>query len=399
MRTLAIAAKDLKQILLDRRSAIFLVLMPVVFTAFLGLAFRWPSHEDARPLVGVCDLDSTELSRLVVGQLEAGGLVRIEQLERAEAAKVDDLIRRGRFDLVLVVPVGYTENGAALDAVCDRTEPQAQVALQAVEAVGARVGISVRVGRLVAAALDHEADATALAEQSVARWQTPALAIRRETTGPAPAKRRMVANGFEQSSPGTLVQFAIFGVMTAAMLLVLERRSRTLGRMLSAPVTRVQVIAGHVLAMFTVTFLQGLLLVVLGQFAFKVDYLRAPAGVLVVLAALSLWVASLGLFIGVIAKSQEQVSMFSMIAMFLFAAGGGAWFPLEITGRTFSFIGHLLPSAWAMDGFQNVVLRGFGFGSALVPAAIITGYAVLFFAVAVWRFRAEEEAQAQAQAT
>jgi ABC-2 type transport system permease protein len=389
---LAIAAKDLKQILLDRRSAIFLVLMPVVFTAFLGLAFRWPSHEDPRSVVGVCDLDSTELSGLVSGQLESTGLVRVEELGRAAAGKVDDLIRRGRYDLVLVVPAGYAESagaGLALEAVCDRTEPKAQAALQAVEATSARVAISARVGRLVAGMLGSSASATALSEQASAGWQEPALSIRRETTSPVLAKRRAVPRGFAQSSPGTLVQFAIFGVMTAALLLVLERCSRTLGRMLSAPVSRLQVIAGHVLAMFTVTFLQGLLLVVLGQFAFKVDYMSAPAGVLVVLAALSLWVASLGLFIGVIAKTQEQVSMFSMIAMFLFAAGGGAWFPLEITGRTFSFIGHLLPSAWAMDGFQNVVLRGLGFGSALVPALVITGYAVLFFAVAVWRFRAE----------
>ena len=391
-RIIAIAAKDLKQILLDRRSAIFLVLMPVVFTAFLGLAFRWPSHEDQRPVVGVCDLDSTELSGLVSAQLESGGLVRVEELGRAAAGKIDDLIRRGRYDLVLVVPAGYAESagaGISFEAVCDRSEPQAQAALQAVEATGARLAISAQVGRLVAGVLGSDANATAMAKQASAGWQEPALTIRRETTGPPPVKKRTVPNGFAQSSPGTLVQFAIFGVMTAALLLVLERRGRTLGRMLSAPITRAQVIAGHVLAMFTVTFMQGLLLIVLGQFAFKVDYMRAPAGVLIVLAALSLWVASLGLFIGAIAKTQEQVSIFSMIAMFLFAAGGGAWFPLEITGRTFSFIGHLLPSAWAMDGFQNVVLRGLGFGSALAPAAIITGYAVLFFVVAVWRFRAE----------
>ncbi|MBM3330402.1 ABC transporter permease [candidate division WOR-3 bacterium] len=390
--TLAIAAKDLKQILLDRRSAIFLVLMPVVFTAFLGIAFRWPGHEDPRPEVGVCDLDSTELSGLVTSQLESGGLVQVEELGRAAASKVDDLIRRGRYDLVLVVRAGYAESaaaGPALEAVCDRSEPKAQAALQAVEAVAARLAVSARVGKLVAGQVGAGASAEEMAVRASAGWQEPAFAIRREAFGPAPAKRRAVPRGFAQSSPGTLVQFAIFGMMTASLLLVLERRSRTLGRMLSAPVSRFQVIAGHVLAMFTVTFLQGILLIGLGQFAFKVDYLSAPAGVLVVLAALSLWVASLGLCIGVIARTQEQVSMFSMLAMFLFAAGGGAWFPLEITGRVFSFVGHLLPSAWAMDGFQNVVLRGQGFGSALVPALVITGYAALFFTVAVWRFRAE----------
>jgi ABC-2 type transport system permease protein len=391
-RIFAIAAKDLKQILLDRRSAIFLVLMPIVFTAFLGMAFRWPSHEDSRPVVGVCDLDSTELSGFMTAQLEAGGLVRVEDLDRAAAEKADDLVRSGRFDVVVVLPAGYARGAGAgplPEAVCDQSEPQARAALQVVEAVAARLAISARVGQLVAGEVGSSASANDLAADASSGWSKPALAIRREDFGPAPARRRAVPNGFAQSSPGTLVQFAIFGVMTAALLLVLERRSRTMGRMLSAPVSRFQVIAGHVLAMFTVTFLQGLLLIVLGQFAFKVDYMRAPAGVLIVLAALSLWVASLGLYIGVIARTQEQVSVFSMVAMFLFAAGGGAWFPLEITGRTFSFIGHLLPSAWAMDGFQNVVLRGLGFGSALVPALIVTGYAAFFFAVAVWRFKPE----------
>ena len=56
-----------------------------------------------------------------------------------------------------------------------------------------------------------------LAVLASAGWQEPALTIRREAFGPDPAKRRAVPRGFAQSSPGTLVQFAIFGVMTAAL--------------------------------------------------------------------------------------------------------------------------------------------------------------------------------------
>jgi ABC-2 type transport system permease protein len=120
-----------------------------------------------------------------------------------------------------------------------------------------------------------------------------------------------------------------------------------------------------------------------------VNYAAGIGAVLLVLAALALWVASLGLFIGAIANGPEQVSMYSMVSMFFFAAGGGAWFPLEITGKAFSTFGHLLPSAWAMDGLQNIAVRGLGFGSVLVPVAVLVGYAGLFFALAVWRFRAE----------
>jgi ABC-2 type transport system permease protein len=81
--------------------------------------------------------------------------------------------------------------------------------------------------------------------------------------------------------------------------------------------------------------------------------------------------------------------MWSLIAMFVFTAMGGAWFPLDITGQTFSTIGHLTPTAWAMDGFQNIVMRGLGLSSVLLPAGILLAYAVLFFGLAVWRFRFE----------
>ena len=136
-------------------------------------------------------------------------------------------------------------------------------------------------------------------------------------------------------------------------------------------------------------FLQELLLVLLGQFAFGVDYLAAPLGTLLMMVVLALWAASLGLLIGAAARREEQVVMYALIAMFVFSALGGAWFPLAITGETFSRIGHLLPTAWAVDGFQNIVLRGQGIEGVLLPASIVGAYAVLFYALALWRFRFE----------
>jgi ABC-2 type transport system permease protein len=149
------------------------------------------------------------------------------------------------------------------------------------------------------------------------------------------------------------------------------------------------VIAGHVLAMFLVVFLQQALLVAVGQLAFGVDYMREPLAILLVTVTLALWVASLGLLIGAASKGEEQVMMWALIAMFVFSAMGGAWFPLDVTGKTFAAIGHLMPTAWAMDGFQNIVLRGLGLGSVLLPAGILLAYAVAFFGLAVWRFRFE----------
>jgi ABC-2 type transport system permease protein len=105
--------------------------------------------------------------------------------------------------------------------------------------------------------------------------------------------------------------------------------------------------------------------------------------------ALALWATSLGLLIGAISKGEEQVITLSMIAMFVFSALGGAWFPLEVTGEAFAIIGRVMPSAWAMEGFQNIILRGQGVGSVLLPAGVLLAFTVIFFVVAVWRFSFE----------
>jgi hypothetical protein len=44
-----------------------------------------------------------------------------------------------------------------------------------------------------------------------------------------------------------------------------------------------------------------------------------------------------------------------------------------------------------MDGFENIVARGLGFESVVLPAAALAGYAILFFSLAVWRLNASEE--------
>jgi ABC-2 type transport system permease protein len=107
------------------------------------------------------------------------------------------------------------------------------------------------------------------------------------------------------------------------------------------------------------------------------------------MVGLSAWIGALGLFIGVMAKVEEQSVLFSLIAMFLFTAFAGAWFPLDVTGKAFSTIGHLTPGAWAMDGLQNIVLRGQGLASVWLPAAILLAYAGFFFVLAVWQFKYE----------
>ena len=188
-----------------------------------------------------------------------------------------------------------------------------------------------------------------------------------------------------------MLQFAIAGLTTAAAVIVSERKSRSLQRLLTTATSRGQILLGHYLAMFTLIFGQFILLIAFAQFFLHVDYLRIPLAILLVAAAAAACISALGLLIGVFAKSEEQTVVFVLIPMFVLSGLGGAWMPLEYTGAAFQSIGHVSPVAWAMDGFKNITARGLDFSSVLLPVAALAGYTLLFFILAAWRFQRVSE--------
>jgi ABC-2 type transport system permease protein len=320
-----------------------------------------------------------------------------------EVPDLDEKVREGELAAAIVVPEGYAREALGgkappLTVIADQASNAGQTAYHGIDSAVSRLMGAVETARISADAYGargglssgaaREAYLAAAVTLAVAEWQQPPLRVTTEQATAAPEAEGVPA-GFAQSSPGMMVQFAIFGLITSAMVLVVERKTGALKRLLTTPTRRATVIGGHLLAMFLVAFFQQALLVAVGYLFFGVDYLRAPAATLTMMVTLSLWAASLGLLIGALAQQEEQVVTWSLIAMFLFAALGGAWFPLEVAGDAFATIGHLMPTAWAMDGLQNIVVRGQGLGSVLMPAGILLACTAAFFGLAVWQFRFE----------
>jgi ABC-2 type transport system permease protein len=408
MRVIDIAMKDLLEIVRDKKSLLFLVLMPVVFTLFMGVAFRVSDEQGSRLPVGWVDADPEgSLAPQLRALLASTAGIEVLPLSADEAARVDEQVQNGNLAAAVIVPPGWSAQAlsqapgdGALPLTVVVPETQAgQTVTTALQAAAARLLGAAEAARLSVEAVDARAPfpgestrkaawQAGLAEAGAA-WEQPALSVALQPATNVPATQAGTPAGFLQSSPGMMVQFAVFSLVTSAMVLVMERKSGALGRLLTTPVRRLQVLAGHLLAMFLVVLLQSLLLVALGQLALGVDYGREPLGTLLMLVALAFWVTSLGLLVGTLAKGEEQVIVFSMIAMVFFAALGGAWFPLEFAGPTFSVVGHLTPTAWAMDGLQNIIVRGQDLGSVLLPAGVLLGYALAFLLLATWRFRWE----------
>ena len=371
--------------------------MPIVFTIFMGFAYQSGSEEnvDNRIPLAVVNLEPDGvLNNALFTRLESSDSMRAEGMTQDAAM---DALRKGDAAGVLILPVGFSEQTKAgevaqLTLIADSASAQGQSLYQLLRTPISQLMSAVEISREsvdLVAATDASVEQSTAFEMAWNKWnETYKLSlVKIEQAIAAPTSDWMGGNPYNQSSPGILVMFAIFGLVTSAQILVQERKSRTLQRLITTAMQPWQIVAGHMLAMFSITFLQTAMLVIFGQLVLKVDYLSEPLGILLLAVTMGLWVASLGLLIGVVAKEEQQVILYSMVAMFLFSALGGAWFPLETSGGAFAAISKIMPSAWAMNGFQNILIRGLGLESVWMAVGMLSLYAVGFFLLAVWRFR------------
>ena len=396
-RIIDIAFKDILQLTRDFKTFMFLILMPILFTFMFGFAFGGFSNNesDSRLPVGYLDQDDSWISEILYDQLANSDVIRLDENPNRTYPDLERLVADGDLAAVIIVPYRYGATfskgkNARLIVIAD-TNTTAWTTIEAeILATLSRLDSALRTATIMEEINAERMPFDYAFEQSLEAWDEPPISVV-ETTSSAVADVSDGVESLAHTSPGMMLQFAIAGLLTAAQVIVTERKSRTLQRILTTAARRFHILLGHYLAIFTLIFTQFTLLIAFGQFILKVNYLRDPAATFLVAFSAALCISAMGLLIGVLARSEEQAITFSLIPMFVLSGLGGAWVPLEVTGETFAMIGHVSPVAWAMDGFKNISIRGLGFESVLLPVAALAGYAVIFFALAVWRLNTAEE--------
>ena len=396
-RIRTLVAKDFLETRRDRLALLFTVVMPLAFTAFFGLMFGGGS--DRLPLA-IFSADSGAPATQLVAALTGSGVVKTEAMSREDAEKaVDD----NKVAAALEIPAGFSAALAAgrpaeLTLVSIAGSTGAQTVLTEVTALAGELAAGERAAQaaVAVAAAPPGSSSTAspqalkdaallmarpLAAQALA---DPVATVKVIEAGTAAGQ---IPNGFVLSSPGMLVNFILFSLLTAGIALIQERHNFTLLRLMTTRLRRWELIAGKAAGMFALTFAQQIILIGAGQLLFGVDYLRDPAALLLMMVALSLFASTLGLLLASVLTSEQAMVATTVIVSMSVSALSGAWFPLEITGPAFQFVGHLLPTSWILDGLRGIVVRGFDVADVLPAFGVALAWSMALFALAVWRFR------------
>ena len=87
------------------------------------------------------------------------------------------------------------------------------------------------------------------------------------------------------------------------------------------------------------------------------------------------------LLVASFARTREQIIPLGLTAIMLVCAIGGCWWPLFQEPLWLQKLAHATPTAWAMDGLHDLILRDLGFAEVAPIAGVLFAYGAVCMAL------------------
>jgi ABC-2 type transport system permease protein len=92
-----------------------------------------------------------------------------------------------------------------------------------------------------------------------------------------------------------------------------------------------------------------------------------------------------------LANNFRQVNIGGLTTLLLLSASalGGYFIPRFTMPEWLRTAGLITPHAWALDAYQDLLVRRYGLVDVLPKVGVLAAFALVFFAIGVWKFRFE----------
>ena len=198
-------------------------------------------------------------------------------------------------------------------------------------------------------------------------------------------------NVFDQNVPGFSVTFLMLGMLFGIGLGLLDEREwGMLYRLAASPLAPWSVVVGKVASRFVVGVAQMTLLFLFGRVAFGISLGPSLLALALVVAGITFASASLGLLASALAPSRDAVLPMGTIAVVAMAAIGGCWWPITIEPIWLQKLAHVFPTAWAMEAFNDLMLRRRGLVDVMPAVLALVGFGSLFLVAGARLHRRQE---------
>jgi ABC-2 type transport system permease protein len=357
-RFLAVARKEVVQILRDSRSLIIVVIMPVI----LVLLFGYGVNLDLKGLpVYVYDRDGSQQSQDLLKRFQASAyfdVVRVVNDYPALARSLDD----GHAKIGIVIPWDFSQR------LHDGRPAQVQALVDGSDDNTANVLI----GYSQAVVQGYSSDI-----------QLEWLRTRGKLVQPAPVSvetRTWYNEDLESSAfivPGVLaLVMSVIGAFLTSLTIAREWERGTMEQLISTPVTPAEIMLGKLVPYFIIGMFDVIICALIAIYWFQVPFRGSFLTLLVSSAMFLVVVLSLGFFISVIAGSQLAASQIALLITFLPAfLLSGFLYAIEQMPLVLQWITRILPARYYVSVLKKIFLKGTPTALLypdLVPLAVFT---------------------------
>jgi ABC-2 type transport system permease protein len=414
--TLSVAWKELQLIAKDRGTLAVLFLLPLLLgTLTAGTNLMMAGDEDdPTVLLDVClvNEDTGAFGKEIAKAIKGIDELNVETFDTV--AEAERRVAESEAAAAILIPADFTQKidaytPTSIEVIVDPAEPEsASIVTGIMNQVVAEVTIWGEVQYGIRTILDESgllADASPQQQRAIEAQNLGAIMTRlnemRENPAIAVASEDLEGAKIEGGYllflayvfPGFTVMFIFFIVGMSASSLLNERETGVLRRLLAAPIPRGAVIAGKMLAYMVVPCLQTVLLFGVANLIFSVPLGQSPVALVVLTLIVALVATALGMMVAALARTAKQADDIGMVMGFVLAGIGGA-IPLSGTpiSRAGGFIGvlsNLTPHAHAVEGYYRLMAENATFVQVLPEIGILAAMGVVFFLIAVWRFKFE----------
>jgi ABC-2 type transport system permease protein len=388
-----IAAKDMKILIRDRNALILMFILPMMIISVAGLALGGSFEDNIKVDVLVVDLDNKHLSKEFVQFLEDMDILDVDMESNEFAAR--DRVKDKEYGRLVIVPLGFTESimtgrDTELLIISDPSEDSQNTVLEKIiEGYTNRMSTYVVTIKTFTAygvpTYDQEKvfDIVKVVDRFIA---PPPVAI---TTQSSTTDTKEFSP-FTQYVPGFAVMFLLLTcVEVGSASLLKEQESGTLRRLVTAPISRGEIISGKIASIFIRGFIQLSILLLFGQVIFDLNMGSSIAAIIILIAAVTLAGTGLGMLVAVLVKTKDQASSVSTMLVLTMSALGGSWWPLFIEPQFMQDIAQFTITAWAMQGFYDLLYSDAGVSGIIEEVGVLLLMSVVFFRIATTRFKFE----------
>lgn len=345
LKPVDIAIKNLKTIFRDKKSALFLILIPIMYYSLMGFVFGGNNSNNDTYIyrIGVVDLDDSENFNpfknvdFIIDTINKTDNINLILFENNDSAFIS--LKNKKIDSYFIIPQDF-------ELYINQTIPSLQ-------------------DNITLYFRDSTSDLTKSIVENMIIGIISGIVNYNPNSISIPYNQKTISgseiNNLTIGTPGYLMYGILSGLSSIVILLTMEKKEGLLKRLETSRMQPVDMLSGHLLSNTIVIFLQFVLgILVLSIWGFQPTYSDVFSlifGLIVTVLLLSFFLNALGLVSAIIFKTPDAGAGGVWIILIPLMTFSGAFFPLEFVMPQFIPYVSWIPTRIVVLLFQDLMIN------------------------------------------